>query len=151
MAAVAYQKILVGIDGSGHANEALKVASALGPSPAEITIMHVINEKSHRELEEFGRVEHIDVTAPAVIVGERLLNQAAKKLKSLGHDSVSTTLREGEVIAEILSYARDIEADLIILGCRGLKPRIRSALGSVSSAILHRARCNCIVVRGADV
>lgn len=150
MTTVMYNTILIGIDGSGHADEAVKVAAALARAPANITVVHVINEKSHRELEEFGRIEHIDVTAPAVIIGQQLLGQTVRALQSHGHEAITTTLREGETATEILSYASEIMADLIVLGCRGLRPSIRSSLGSVSSAVLHRAPCTCIAVRGPD-
>jgi nucleotide-binding universal stress UspA family protein len=147
MTAITYNKILVGIDGSGHASEALKIASVLGPSPAEVTVLHVVNEKTHRELEEFGRIEHIDITSPAVVVGEQLLEQALRELQAIGHETATSTLRNGDVVAEILSCATELDVDLVVLGCRGLKPRIRSYLGSVSNAVLHQVSCNCIVVR----
>jgi nucleotide-binding universal stress UspA family protein len=147
MTAIAYNKILVGIDGSGYAAEALKIASALSPSPAELTVLHVINEKAHRELEEFGRIEHIDITAPAVVVGEQLLEQALRELHANGHETATTMLRNGDVVAEILSCANELDVDLVILGCRGLKPRVRSYFGSVSSAVMRRAPCHCVVVR----
>jgi nucleotide-binding universal stress UspA family protein len=41
---ITYNRILVGIDGSGHANQAVKIAAALGPFPAEVNVLHVINE-----------------------------------------------------------------------------------------------------------
>jgi len=147
MKVITYNKILVGIDGSGHASEALKIASVLGPSPAEVTVLHVVNEKSHRELEEFGRIEHIDITSPAVVVGEQLLEQALRELQTIGHETATIMLRNGDVVAEILSCANELDVDLVVLGCRGLKPRIRSYLGSVSSAVMHRAPCHCVVVR----
>ena len=145
---ITYNEILVGIDVSGHASESLKIASLLGPSPTELTVLHVVNEKSHRELEEFGRIESVDVTSPAVIVGEQLLEQALRELQAVGHETTTTILRSGGGgVNEILSCAKELDVDLVVLGYRGLKPRIRSYLGSVSSAVMHQAPCNCVVVR----
>jgi nucleotide-binding universal stress UspA family protein len=147
MTVVTYRNILVGIDGSGHASEALKIAAALASSSAELIVLHVTNEKTHRELEEFGRIEHINITSPAVVVGEQLLEQALRELRSAGCKNVQTRLRHGEAVTEIISCATEFDVDLVVLGCRGLTPGIKSYLGSVSSAVLHRAPCHCIVVR----
>jgi nucleotide-binding universal stress UspA family protein len=39
------------------------------------------------------------------------------------------------------------DADLIVVGSRGLNPVQRILLGSVSSKVVHRAECDVLVVR----
>jgi nucleotide-binding universal stress UspA family protein len=45
----------------------------------------------------------------------------------------------------ILNSAKD--ADLVVVGSRGLNPIQRLLLGSVSSKVVHRAECDVLVVR----
>jgi nucleotide-binding universal stress UspA family protein len=44
----------------------------------------------------------------------------------------------------ILETAKD--ADLVVVGKRGLNPLQRLVLGSVSSKVIHRAECDVLVV-----
>jgi nucleotide-binding universal stress UspA family protein len=48
----------------------------------------------------------------------------------------------GDVVVEM---AKD--ADLAIVGSRGLNPLQRFLMGSVSSKVVHRAECDVLVVR----
>ena len=46
----------------------------------------------------------------------------------------------------ILTVADDIGADLIVTGSRSRGPITRTILGSISTEILHGARCDVLVV-----
>ena len=50
----------------------------------------------------------------------------------------------------ILAVARDIRADLIVTGSRGRGRVARAILGSTSSALVHKAHCDVLVVHPAD-
>ena len=52
---------------------------------------------------------------------------------------------QGDPGAVIVEAAKD--ADLVIVGTRGLNPVQRILLGSVSSKVVHRADCDVLVVR----
>ncbi|MCW3053599.1 MAG: hypothetical protein JWN14_2769, partial [Chthonomonadales bacterium] len=53
----------------------------------------------------------------------------------------------GHPIDRIVAVARDIQADLIVLGSRGLGGWKSYLLGSVSDGVLHHAHCPVLVVR----
>ena len=55
--------------------------------------------------------------------------------------------RIGAPVAEILGLAEEIGADLIICGSHGRGTFGRLLLGSVSTALLHEARCPVLMVR----
>jgi len=55
--------------------------------------------------------------------------------------------RIGTPVAEILGLAEDVGADLIICGSHGRGAVGRLLLGSVSTAVLHGARCPVLIVR----
>jgi nucleotide-binding universal stress UspA family protein len=56
-----------------------------------------------------------------------------------------TTEAQGDPGAVIVEAAEN--ADLVIVGTRGLNPIQRILLGSVSSKVVHRADCDVLVVR----
>lgn len=55
--------------------------------------------------------------------------------------------RIGEPVKEILDVAREIGADMIVLGSHGRGAMGRLLIGSVSEAVLHGAECPVLVVR----
>jgi len=61
--------------------------------------------------------------------------------------SVTTDLRVGDPANEILDAAEDYQADLIVLGARGLSAIPRFLLGSVSDYICRHAHQSVLVVR----
>ena len=53
----------------------------------------------------------------------------------------------GHPIDRIVAVAQDIQADLIVLGSRGLGGWNSYLLGSVSDGVLHHAHCPVLIVR----
>jgi len=62
-------------------------------------------------------------------------------------EAISTTVVFGEPGEEIVAAARRLNADLIVMGSRGLKGISRMVLGSVASHVLHHAPCPTLVVK----
>ena len=56
-------------------------------------------------------------------------------------------LRMGEVDLEIVGLAKELGADLIVMGCRGRYGIRRMIGGSVSDAVIQHAPCPVLVVR----
>jgi nucleotide-binding universal stress UspA family protein len=58
-----------------------------------------------------------------------------------------THAREGEPAQALLSVADEQDADLIVVGARGLTGLERFLLGSVTSKLAHHAPCSLMIVR----
>jgi nucleotide-binding universal stress UspA family protein len=67
----------------------------------------------------------------------------AAATSGVGADAV---LREGGAAAEILEQARDIDADLIVMGTHGRSGVDRLLLGSVTERVLRKAACPVLTV-----
>ena len=53
----------------------------------------------------------------------------------------------GNPAKEIVEFAMNLDVDLIVAGTRGRSPAKELYLGSVSSALVHRAPCSVLIVR----
>jgi nucleotide-binding universal stress UspA family protein len=80
-------------------------------------------------------------------VGERLLYDAATRAKEQAVANVRTVLREGNPATAILEVAKAEQADLIVMGRRGLGDLAGLLLGSVSHKVTHLADCACLTVK----
>jgi nucleotide-binding universal stress UspA family protein len=75
-----------------------------------------------------------------------LLRKLAWRVKVAGGDVAGSHLRMGEVDVEIVACAKQLGADLIVMGCRG-RGGIRRAVGrSVPDAVIRHAPCPVLVV-----
>ena len=80
---------------------------------------------------------------PRILSPERLATLVGE---SLGHGRVESIVAHGHPGDAILETARDIGADLIILGRRGRGTLIPAVAGSTVSTVLHGASRPVLVV-----
>lgn len=73
--------------------------------------------------------------------------RAAREAVERAGRSARVEIVEGEAAEAIVRRAREIGADLILMGTRGLSPLRELALGSVAKGVLELAECPVIVVR----
>lgn len=132
--------VLVAYDGSDSARRALEQAAQLAHDGVALTVVSVAEP-----LPQVGR-------APAMRLPEedakrkRNLAEATALLKERGVEATAVE-RHGDAATMILDEAEAENADLIVMGTRGLGAGKRWLLGSVSTKVLHHAGCNVLVVR----
>jgi len=80
-------------------------------------------------------------------VGKRLMSDARASAKMKGVQTVRTITRGGDPAKEILSVASEEQADLIVMGRRGIGDLAGLLLGSVSRKVTQRAECACLTVK----
>lgn len=79
-------------------------------------------------------------------VGDEVIAAAKRRTQEAGAKQVTTHVRSGDYADEILEVAESEDADMIVIGRRGLG-RVREAvLGSVSQKVLHHAPCTVVIV-----
>ena len=139
------QSIVVGTDGSPSAEAAVRRATELASgSGAVVNLVTAYPDvPSYRErIRSSAKRVPIDLRE----VAESVLGRAASELTSEGVD-VQTHAREGDPAQVILDVAQEQNADLIVVGARGLTAFERFLLGSVSSKLAHHATCSLMIVR----
>ena len=113
---------------------------------ARLHLIHVI-----RGAEEFAGFEM--GAAWFSTFEKELMDGAAKAMErfveeDLGAagESVETNISMGDVVEEILAYAKKCQADLIILGTHGRKGLEKIMFGSVAEGVVKGASCPVLTV-----
>jgi nucleotide-binding universal stress UspA family protein len=125
--------------------QAIDLAKAVG---AELRVVSAFEPVSKR------RVEAEKHDAPADVqheIGPRedvnlVLDAAAASARKEGV-KVQTHPVEGEPAEAILNVAEETDADLIVVGNKGMTGARRFLLGSVPNNVSHHAPCSVIIVR----
>ena len=144
-----FRSIVVGTDGSQTAEEAvcqatdlakkvgatLEIVSAYEPVPAQR-----LREERRDAPEDLQWAinprEDVDVT----------LNAAAALAREAGV-SVNIYSRQGDPADAILDVAEERDADLIVIGNKGMRGAKRFLLGSVPNKVSHHAPCSVLIIR----
>jgi nucleotide-binding universal stress UspA family protein len=79
-------------------------------------------------------------------IAESVLARAMREAEDEGVE-VETHAREGDPAEAIIEVANEQQADLIVVGNRGLTGIRRFLLGSVSSKVSEHAPCSVMIVR----
>lgn len=134
-------RILLATDGSGHSEEAVRaVAGRPWPKHTEVKVMSMVNPLAY-SLEELGlykggRTER----------AHRAINEAARVLTGAGL-RVAAEVAAGRPARRIVRAAREMGADLIVVGTEDRGGLNRLLGGSVSDEVVGAAHCSVSIVR----
>ncbi len=140
--------ILVATDFSDASEAALNYAKSLAKAfGATIHVLHVLEDLAahawttevyvaalpgvHEEMEKQAR-ERLDATLTA---------EEREAFKA------QLTLRTGSAFVEIVRHAREIKADLLVMGTHGRGAIAHMLLGSVAERVVRKAPCPVLTVR----
>lgn len=135
------RRILFATDGSDAANKAIdRFASWKWPAGSEARVVIV-----HQIVTAFG-IEIAPVDEPyrtaERLEADAILQSASQRLSKV-FSSVETDHSDSSQIAHtIVEQAEKWNADLIVIGNRGMSPWERFLLGSTSLGVLHHAPCS---------
>ncbi|MEM7491400.1 MAG: universal stress protein [Pseudomonadota bacterium] len=144
-----FDTILVSHDGSDHSCHALSRAAELAKilgSDLHLTHTPQMDTPSivvGALVAPLDRPPSADQIAAA---GKHIVDGATRLAADQGVEFAEVHLGAGDPARYTLAVARRIDADLIVLGRRGLGAVGSLALGSVSQAVSHGATCACLTV-----
>ena len=133
-------RFLLAYDGSDGAKRALAVVLELASPGDSVTVVGVAEG-----IPLFGHAASLPTPAQER-AREETTAEAAAELAARGIPC-TTVSRAGDSATAILEVAAHESSDLVVLGTRGLSAAERWLVGSVSTKVLHHARCSVLVAR----
>jgi nucleotide-binding universal stress UspA family protein len=137
--------IVVGTDGSGSADHALDEAISIALRDG--AVLHIVAAFPdpaviREQITSSAKTDSVNLAE----VADSVLTRAARQAEEKGVRA-ETHARESDPATAILEVADAQDADLIVVGSRGLSGIQRFLLGSVSQKVSAHARCNVMIVR----
>jgi nucleotide-binding universal stress UspA family protein len=160
------QRILLVTDGSIHSQRATRYLGEFPiPDLAEVHVLHVLPPMPSPVLIARSWPAGSETMAPVPTYeteevltkqaeeeerhGETLLSETVNELANYGLEAKRVLLR-GDAATEIIQYANENQAGLIVAGSRGLSQMRRLLLGSLSRKLVHYAGCSVLIVKGGN-
>jgi nucleotide-binding universal stress UspA family protein len=144
-----FSSIVVGTDGSDTATQAVRravdMAAAVGATLELVSAYAPVSEQRLRAERRDAPEDVQWAIAPNQEV-ETALTSAADIARAAGV-AVNTHAREGDPAGAILEVAEEQNADLVIVGNKGMAGAKRFLLGSVPNKVSHHAPCSVLIVR----
>jgi nucleotide-binding universal stress UspA family protein len=140
------QRILVPLDFSRHADAVLEWAAHLAEEhQSRLLLLHAYHlPVEFQQLE--GAYLPQDFWASVKTEAEQNLNRLAEPLRARGLP-VDVIVREGYPATVIEEEATDQQADLIVIGTRGLSGLKHLLLGSIAERVVQKAPCPVLTVK----
>ncbi len=139
---IRYKNILYATDFSERAQLAFEMACSLAADHgARLTVLHVLPPIADGFAESLTQRDYI----------EEARGHARSRLANLkpGNPAIEmdTRIEEGNPAGVILDVARELGAELIVLGTHGRTGLARAIMGSVAEEVVRKARCPVVVVK----
>ena len=144
-----FRSIVVGTDGSETAQKAVAEAVELARSVgASLSIVSAYAPVSRRRIQEEQREapEDLQWMVNAREDVDATLREAAELHEDAGVE-IETFAKEADPADAILDVAEQRDADLIVVGNKGMTGAKRFLLGSVPNKVSHHAPCSVLIIR----
>ena len=137
--------IIVGVDGSGHSQRALEWAmneAAIRQLPLSVLTVHPAI------VGYFGGIlttpQDLEFTEQAQAAAKAETDKVLAGLNGPHPESVTVRAVHGFPVEELVNASK--EADMIVLGSRGVGGLARMLLGSTADQVVQHAHCPVVVV-----
>ena len=144
----AYRTIVVGTDGSDSSYKAVeKAASLAGDEGAQLVIACAYYPTDERDVGAAADVLKDDAyqvrgSAPT----NDILRTAREKAHAVGATNIVERSIVGAPVDSLLQLVVDVDADLLVIGNRGLNTWTGRLLGSVPSDVARKSRSDVLIV-----
>ena len=133
-------RILIAVDGSEVSRRALERVARLLKDEAEVALVTVARPiYRHPPYTGYADPKDEEEQRRVLYAARDVLERAGIAATGLG--SV------GDPADEILKAAKQLRAELIVIGARSLGPVKRLVLGSVSTKVMHESDCDVLIVK----
>lgn len=161
---IMFNTLLVPVDGSKHADKAVAMAADLAAKyDAKLWLFHVLLHGSVpdaiRQLSDKPGVEepglalggaYVETMLPRDVledIAAKLLERSRATAAAHGARRIETAWGQGNAATAILAQAREVGADTVVMGARGLSDLEGLLVGSVSHKVAHLFEGTVVTVK----
>jgi nucleotide-binding universal stress UspA family protein len=144
---LAIQRILVATDFTETSDRALEFAVELARKfAASITVVHAYQIPA-MGFADAGYIAGAEVAAQLSTAGQNRLDAVIDANKTSGVP-MQAVLREGVAWEEVNAMAKEVDANLIVIGTHGRRGLARALLGSVAENVIRTSTTPVLVIHG---
>jgi nucleotide-binding universal stress UspA family protein len=139
-----FRKLLVPLDRSMVAEQALLPAASIARAlDADIDLMMVVEPHLFGGGSASHRQEEVDNN-------ERYLEQMTRALVASGPVTTSHAVLHGRIVDSVLSRARAVDADLIVMTSHGRTGLSRAWMGSIADGLVHQSPIPVLMLHATE-
>lgn len=139
-----FETIVVGTDGSKSSMLAVERAAAIASAFNAKLIIGCAYYESREEASKTLRQDSVTIMGDEV--AKKNLEAAADHARSCGATNVETEVRAGTPVQALMRLVNDTNADLLVVGNRGINSLTGRLLGSVPADVARQSDCDVMIV-----
>lgn len=148
-------KVMIAVDYDPTALKVAEVGYSMATAMnAEVILLHVISEPVYYASSEYSPITGFaDYTGLAPLQMDSIegLKEASqhflnKTKRHLGNETIQTLIKEGDFAQSILQAAKEVHADVIVIGSHSRKWLEDIIMGSVTKEVLHQTDIPLFIV-----
>jgi len=149
------KKVLIALDYNPTAQKVAEVGFSMANAmKAEVILLHVITDPVYYSSVEYSPIMGFNgfmETAPIQLNSVDSLKNASlqfldKSKRHLGDKTIQTIVREGDLSESILKTAKEMHADIIVMGSHSRKWLENIVMGSVTETVLQHTTIPLFIV-----
>lgn len=142
-----YQTVVVGTDGSESSLHAVARAGAIAGAGTTLVIACAYFPNDGRSANAASDALGADAyqvmgSSPT----EEILRTAKERASAAGAENIQTRSIKGAPVDALLQLVTDVQADLLVVGNKGLNSIAGRLLGSVPADVARKAACDVLIV-----
>ena len=142
------KKILIALDYDAPAQKIAETGYALAKGMnAEIVLLHVLSDAGYYASLNYFPVMGYEGFNNLSMLQENNVDELRKAAREflekskehLNDDAITTVIKEGDFAEGIIETAREVGADVIVMGSHGRRGLDKMLMGSVAESVLHKS------------
>lgn len=141
-----YQNIVVAVDLGDTTEKLIEKAKQLEGTSSKLTVLYVLESLESMYVGDDWMGGAVNVVALQQDIKQQRETQIKKLTENSGIPAEHIVLREGSPAVEIKEYAKEVNADVVVIGTHG-RHGLELLLGSISNGVLHGTPCDVLAVK----
>ena len=155
MKTTALKKVLIALDYNPTAQKVAETGYSIAKAMnAEITLLHVVSDPVYYSSVEYSPIMGFNgymETSPLELNSVESLKIASQKFldktkNHLGDKTIQVIVKEGDFADSILKAAKELHADMIVMGSHSRKWLENIVMGSVTEKVLHHTSIPLFII-----